>query len=107
MPYRFRWAYCQLHELKKLKSTKPTYVKEALKALPATLDETYIRMLCGIKEMYYKEAMTLLRWLAYSSRPLTLEELSEAAIIDPDSVDGVDERRSGRHTQHPSRASHH
>jgi hypothetical protein len=38
LSFRFRWAYCQLQALKKLKSTAPKYVTYALNTLPATLD---------------------------------------------------------------------
>ncbi|PPJ53251.1 hypothetical protein CBER1_11924 [Cercospora berteroae] len=91
---RFRWAYCQLQELKKLKAIKPKYVKKLLNNLPATLDATYERMLSGIEDMFCKEALTLLQWLAYAQSPPTLGELAEATIIDlaaEESVD-VDER---------------
>lgn len=77
--YRFRWAYCQLQELKKLKSTKPKYIRAALSTIPATLDATYERMLIGIGELYQEEALVLLRWSAYAQSPLSLHELAEAA----------------------------
>ncbi|KAF2725237.1 hypothetical protein K431DRAFT_216300, partial [Polychaeton citri CBS 116435] len=86
----FRWAYCQLQELKKLKSTKPKYVKEALRNLPNTLDATYVRVLVGIDEIYRTEAFTLLQWLAYAESPPSLAELAEAAIIDPSEGGSVD-----------------
>jgi hypothetical protein len=75
-------------------------VKEALLALPATLDETYKRMLIGIDPMFRKEATGLLQWLAYAQSPPTLGELAEASIIDvagEGSVD-VDNRGSFRDT---------
>ena len=75
---RFRWAYCQVQELKKLKSTKPKYIKDVLRTLPKTLDETYERILCAIEERYRPEALALLRWITYSTTPLTLGELAEA-----------------------------
>ncbi|SMQ55633.1 unnamed protein product [Zymoseptoria tritici ST99CH_3D7] len=86
----FRWAYCQLQELKKLKSTKPKYVKDALLSLPSTLDETYERMLTGIEERYRDEALTLLQWITYARSPLTLGELAEATIINPEGAGSVD-----------------
>jgi hypothetical protein len=58
-------------------------VKQLLKSLPPTLDETYTRMLTRIKEMYHQEALTLLCWLAYARSPPTLGELVDAAITDP------------------------
>ncbi|KAM3423937.1 hypothetical protein BST61_g1331 [Cercospora zeina] len=57
----FRWAYCQLEELKKLGETKPKYVKQLLYNLPATLDATYERMLDRIADMFRGEALTLLQ----------------------------------------------
>lgn len=87
---RFRWAYCQLQELKKLKSLKPKYVRDTLRSLPPTLDETYERMLLGIEEMFRKEALILLQWLAYAQSPPSLDQLAEAAIVDPNADTGVD-----------------
>ncbi|KAK1050079.1 hypothetical protein LTR74_017154 [Friedmanniomyces endolithicus] len=78
----FGWAYCQLQEFKKLKSSKAKFIKEALLRLPATLDETYEKMLGGIDEMYRDEALTVLRWLAFERRPLRLCELVEACIAN-------------------------
>ncbi|KAF2719344.1 hypothetical protein K431DRAFT_212208, partial [Polychaeton citri CBS 116435] len=78
----FRWAYCQLQELKKLKSTRPRFVKEALYSLPTTLDETYERILIGIEEGLRIDALVLLRWLAYAKSPLSLSELVDATVID-------------------------
>ncbi|KAI7479392.1 hypothetical protein KC357_g4217 [Hortaea werneckii] len=86
----FRWAYCQIQELKKLKSTKPKYIEDVLRTLPKTLDETYDRILCAIEERYRPEALTLLRWITYSTTPLTLGQLAEAAIIDPSGEGTVD-----------------
>jgi ankyrin repeat protein len=72
-----------LQELKKSKSTRPRSVKAALLALPQTLDETYERMLNSISEDDRPYALTFLRWLAYSKSPLSLNELTEASIIEP------------------------
>ncbi|KAI7081966.1 hypothetical protein KC356_g8751 [Hortaea werneckii] len=79
----FRWAYCQIQELKKLKSAKPKYIEDVLRTVPTTLDETYERILCAIEERHRLEALTLLRWITYSKAPPTLGALAEAAIIDP------------------------
>ncbi|KAM0719563.1 hypothetical protein Q7P37_003693 [Cladosporium fusiforme] len=79
----FRWVYCQLQELKKSKSTRPTAIRAALLALPKTLDETYERMLRSISEDDRPCALTFLRWLVYAKSPLTLDQLAEGSIIDP------------------------
>lgn len=79
----FRWAYCQLFELSQSKSTRPSRVEKSLKSLPTTLDETYARMLERIGPGERDDALTLLRWLAYAMRPVTLAELQRAVIIRP------------------------
>ncbi|GAB1739832.1 hypothetical protein NU219Hw_g4767t1 [Hortaea werneckii] len=86
----FRWAFCQIQELKKLKWTKPKYIEDVLRTLPKTLDETYERILCAIEERYRPEALTLLRWITYSKTPPSLEELAETTIIDPSGEGTVD-----------------
>ncbi|PIB00559.1 Vegetative incompatibility protein HET-E-1 [Cercospora beticola] len=78
----FRWAYCQLQELKKLKSTKPSSVRKALYDLPQTLDETYERILVSISDDYHRDAVAMLRLLAFCKSPPTLDELAEITIID-------------------------
>lgn len=50
-----------MQELKKLKSTRPRFVKEALYSLLSTLDETYERMLVEIDERLRPDALKLLR----------------------------------------------
>ena len=55
-----------------------------LKALPPTLDATYTRMLERIGPAVSEDALTLLRWLAYGMRPVTLAELQTAVTIRPE-----------------------
>jgi len=86
--HRFRWVFCQLDALKKCK--KRSSILLALKQLPRTLDETYERMLLAIDEMYKAEARRALLWLAFSERPLSAEEVAEAACIDPDADPAFD-----------------
>ncbi|KFY29437.1 hypothetical protein V491_00029, partial [Pseudogymnoascus sp. VKM F-3775] len=57
-------------------------LQQALEALPTTLDETYERILCTISEADSEHAMRILRWLAFSSRPLLVEELAEVVAIN-------------------------
>ena len=97
--HRFRWAFCQLEELKKLKLTKPSQVEKALTALPASLYDTYERMLVGIDAEYRKEAVILLKWLAYARSPLSLGELAEVMVINPeDGTVDTDDRGSPEDT---------
>jgi hypothetical protein len=70
-------------------------VRQALDALPATLDETYTRILLDIEEMYHDHALTLLRWLAYARSPPTLGELVDAAVTDPIHESSIDAENRG------------
>ncbi|KAF9775766.1 hypothetical protein IL306_006108 [Fusarium sp. DS 682] len=76
----FRWASCQLAEL--CKCLHATAVRQALALIPATLDETYARILKGISTQHREEAINALVWLVCSKRPLSLKELAEAIIIN-------------------------
>ncbi len=72
--------YCQLEALSKLKRISPKHVTTTLKALPRTLDETHERILVGIDEANRQMALTALRWLTFSERPLSVLELEDACI---------------------------
>ncbi|KIJ47580.1 hypothetical protein M422DRAFT_116329, partial [Sphaerobolus stellatus SS14] len=76
----FRWASLQLKELTHVHS-HPS-IRRQLRNLPETLDSTYERILCCIKEK--SQARQLLAWLSFSIRPLKLEELVEVVIIEFD-----------------------
>lgn len=82
---RFRWASCQLDSLRKC--LRPGTVRETLRTLPSTLDETYEQILLNIDEQYRQEAQLALTWLVASRRVLTVEELAEAISIETDSED--------------------
>ena len=58
-------------------------LRNALNSLPKTLDETYNRILLGIDAEYRSEAYTALQWLAFSFRPLKIEEVAEAVVVRP------------------------
>lgn len=62
-------------------------IRQALKQLPATLDQTYERILANIEKEYYQEAFAIFNWLTASKRPLTLRELAEAAVVQPTDAD--------------------
>ncbi|KAH6677075.1 hypothetical protein B0J14DRAFT_506370, partial [Halenospora varia] len=83
----FRWVYCQLEALKKC--LRPHDVRKTLRNLPKTLHETYSRLLSGISDEYEQEALTAMTWLVFSERPLLLEELAEALVVNPQKVPAV------------------
>ncbi|KFY18095.1 hypothetical protein V492_00149 [Pseudogymnoascus sp. VKM F-4246] len=76
----FRWAVCQMDTLGKCRTRSA--LQKALKELPATLDETYERILCAINDTDSEYAMRIFQWLAFSLRPLSVEELAEIVAID-------------------------
>jgi ankyrin repeat protein len=75
-------VFCQLVALKKCR--KRDVLLEALKNLPETLDDTYARILTEIDERDRQDARRALLWLAFSNRPLRIEEVAEAAVVDPE-----------------------
>ncbi|RKK39954.1 hypothetical protein BFJ69_g18506, partial [Fusarium oxysporum] len=78
----FRWAACQLESLARCLS--PKAMKEALRALPRDLNETYYRMLKNIPAEYKSSAIRLLQFLVYTKRPLTLAEAVEVIATEID-----------------------
>ncbi|KAF2094687.1 HET-domain-containing protein, partial [Rhizodiscina lignyota] len=85
----FRWAVCQLDSLGNCVSR--AMLRKSLRRLPPTLDETYERILCAIHEDHSTQALRILQWLAFSLRPLSLEEIAEVVAVDPESVPALDE----------------
>ena len=55
---------------------------KALKELPKTLDETYDRILLRIPEEYHQDAEIVFCLLAFSPRPISLQEAAEAVAMD-------------------------
>jgi ankyrin repeat domain-containing protein 50 len=90
--YRFRWVVCQLDSLRKCLNLKK--LRDELKALPKPLDETYERVLSRINDDGYStEALTILKWLCFSVRPLRIAEMGEVLAIDLDSCQFDPEQR--------------
>jgi ankyrin repeat protein len=78
---RFRWAICQLETVKDCLT--PAMIRQELEAMPPTLDETYDRILRAVPIAHRPFVQAALHWLAFSARPMLLEELAEAVIIRP------------------------
>ena len=78
----FRWVECQLDALRGC--MKLGSLRHALVSLPKTLDETYSRILNGIREEYLLDAHRILSLLIYSYHPLDLNEVSSAIPIVTD-----------------------
>ena len=71
---------CQLDELRKCLNVDA--LQTALKSLPETLDDTYARILCNIDKNHSEYALKILQWLAYSARPLQMEEVAEVIAVN-------------------------
>jgi ankyrin repeat protein len=81
---RFRWVFCQL---KILRNCLPQNVRRVLRELPASLDETYERMLRDILKANPDQTYRLLQCLAVATRPLGVDELAEILALDFDSAE--------------------
>ena len=83
----FQWAFCQLEILR---DCLPSSIRRILEELPASLDETYERILKKIRKPNQEHAHRLLQCLAVAARPLRVEELAEVLAFDFD-AEGIPE----------------
>ncbi|KAF2242108.1 ankyrin, partial [Trematosphaeria pertusa] len=81
----FRLATLQLDGLKRCRTLKS--LQATLSSLPATLDETYSRILGSIEPEQARDAMKILSWLCFAFRPPTVEELVEALAVDLETLE--------------------
>jgi ankyrin repeat protein len=81
---------CQFQAFQNLRQASK--VRQALRDLPNGLDETYIRMLLSIDPDYHHQVTFVLEWLAFSLRPLSIGELAEAFVTDPENSPPFGER---------------
>jgi hypothetical protein len=90
---RFRWAALQIQDLRRLRIVRAYDVLKILCSLPRSLNATYDRILARIDPIYRTEALTALEWLVFARRPLFLEEVAEASVIDRSSRKIIDPDR--------------
>ena len=57
-------------------------LKNALASLPKTLDDTYGRILESIPECHRRKAVRILQFLAFATRPLSIEEMVDAVAVN-------------------------
>lgn len=91
---RFRWVACQLDSLRDCFDL--LHLRQALKSLPKTLDDTYARILCNIDDHYNhynRQILKILQWLTFSLRPLELKEIAEVFAIEVDQTPRFDPQR--------------
>lgn len=83
--HRFQYVSCEIDILQHLKA--PHEIEKALGKFPNGLDATYDRILLGVEEGRQKQIASVLKWLAFSLRPLFLEEVAEIFILDHEPFD--------------------
>ena len=64
------------------KCWKPLALRKALRSLPSSLDETYESVIARIDEQHVEDAVSILKCMVSSFRPLQLQELAEIIAID-------------------------
>ncbi len=79
--------FCQLVDLREC---LPSSIRRILEELPDSLDETYERILKGIRKHNQRHAHRLLQCLVAAARPLRIEELAELLAFDFD-AEGIPE----------------
>jgi len=79
----FLWVSLILDDLKTSFTSKPRIIREKLKTLPSTLPDLYKDILRKIKPENQPAANTILQWVVWAMRPLTLKELTIATAIRP------------------------
>ena len=57
-------------------------IRQALEDLPETLDETYERIFASIPSHHEGQVKTIMALLAFSTRPMTIQEVAEAVAVD-------------------------
>ncbi|KAM4064628.1 ankyrin repeats (3 copies) domain-containing protein [Hirsutella rhossiliensis] len=89
----FQYVSCQLKALQECVSSHQE-VRQALENLPDGLDKTYDRMLQNIEPKLKTQVLGVLKWLACSMTPLTIEEVAEIFILrlDKDAILDANER---------------
>ena len=85
LPFRFLLASLQLQHVLRAKGEDD--MREALNELPSTPDAAFEEMLRRIEQQDHRSAATAIRtltWCYYSRRPLQMDELRHALVVEDD-----------------------
>ena len=66
------------------KCLTPAMVHAELKRMPETLNQMYDRIPEAVPPLHQQFVQSALHWLAFATRPLQLQELAEAAVVNPE-----------------------
>jgi len=83
---RFRLASVQISELQDCSNEDE--LEGQLQRLPHDLDEVYDRIISGLGR-HREDVLTILQWLSFSARPLTLAEVAQVTGVVPDTDQGL------------------
>ena len=79
----FLWVSLILADLKTSTDTTPQAIRKSLKSLPPDLPGVYMNILRNIRARDHKTALSILQWVVWAIRPLTLQELTIAIAVQP------------------------
>ena len=71
-----------MQSLEHLRIINADIVLETIRTFPKDLDESYERIINGFRPLEAPFAARALRWLCFARRPLFIEELVEASMVD-------------------------
>jgi hypothetical protein len=80
----FLWVYLILYDLKYSGRTSTHAIRQKLKTLPKSLPDLYRKILLAIHPDDLEVANSILRWVVWAERPLTLPELAIAMAMQPE-----------------------
>ena len=86
MAFRFRLAALQIEDLSKCHSWAE--IKKCLDYPPKTLFEMYSQILSRLNSGEHDDAVSILRWLAFSAQNLNLAQLNEVLVMKFNSGSG-------------------
>ena len=84
----------RIHPRLKSKSTMSAgKLRAIIEDMPRGLDEAYerdLQTICGLDSEDRERALSILRWVLYAAKPLTVRELAEALLIFADDDESLD-----------------
>ena len=79
VPCRFRLVALQLRELQDCHSED--VLETQLKCLPDGVEKIYDQIISKLNKKHREDALKILQWLAFSARPLLLDEIAQVVGV--------------------------
>lgn len=81
----FRYAHCQLETIAKLRDRRMKKVQDVLRTMPKTIAESYQRILADAEQLDdWAIVERIILFVSFSTRPVTVTEVAEFAILEDD-----------------------